>query len=673
MPLSGVERLSGLDQFIPLFCAQNTYLTLREGILFEDNPLNSLMQQHLTALQKSYFGKETAAFANWLKATETAIKKQWDLPTIKAELLQTVSELSKAKYAGLFKNTEEKLETFLAATVEKHFKPEFAIKRYETIYRAADKAKATDEAKILFQAAIWYKALAHEKYRLAAQYYLHSSLWLILKDALLHLGKDKSIDLTQQELILSAAYEQQIIDYVDASLQKILPIFTGDAVSHFAGDLFAVIEAYDLPEFLELIQSPLKKRSRSRKTASTLPQLLPFTQDKHVYAITSFLSGRSNPPFLPELNSYQLGKVNAGKTKQYEDTYITARVDFILAPDSAQSALDRIVNDRDELKGKVFVGTLGLAKWVAHRGGDSTSFPISLRDLMKLFFNYELKVKTDSKRYWKAVAQLTRYLFVDLPMLEISLQMTQTVGPAKNQPRHYQEVLMQAPGVYATEGQKIPVNFRETIHKLVAANRTNELAEYLRQSNVEGFTLGYTRNALEALGGQALSVASELMTHEVLALTGPRWWLAYRVIAHLRRWQSGKDIKPEKGMLLLEALREPGYLSTQHRERTSYKEALREWMNDVDRLVDMGILEAPGVKVFQCKGQRWMDCSNELDLWISAGKEVRITEGKLEGIRVLYMLPSERTNQMREVQKRSQILQNSSKASKRLKKQRVIQ
>ena len=417
-----------------------------------------------------------------------------------------------------------------------------------------------------------------------------------------------------------------------------------------------------LPGWGTIQEEPQKKqRGRPRKASNTLPHLIPFTQDRTVYAVGDLLSGRSNPPFIPEINSFDLGKITAGKTKKYDNIFITARTDSIVAPNSAQGVLDRIVQERDELKGKVFVGTLGLAKDVAARGQDPTRFPAPLHELMKLFFGYELKKKTNSKQYWKAAAQLTRYLWVDLPMLDISLHLTQTHGPGRNQPRPYSEPLMKSPGVYVPPRKDLPIRFRENVRNLVLSERMDDLAEYLQQSDVEGFTLGYERNALEALGGQDLRVASELMSREVLALTGPAWWLAYRVVAHLRRWQAGKDVAPEKGKSLVEALREPGYLD-QHRDRVSYKDALRNWLKDIEHLIELDVLEAPGMRVYHYKGRRWVDCSDELDQLVSSGRTVRITEAKLEGMRVLYTLPSERHAAMRQVRKRAQDLAKSAKA-----------
>lgn len=414
---------------------------------------------------------------------------------------------------------------------------------------------------------------------------------------------------------------------------------------------------WNAPE-VDLLERRRRGR-RPRKALSLLPALVPFTTDKAVYAIARGISGFSGTLNGDPHPHLALGDVTGGKTKRYGDLYITMHPNYIASPGAGEDALDRIISDRDEFKGKVFVGTLGLAKWVLHQNGDPGKFLMSLRDLMKLFFGYELKTKTDSKRYWKGAAQLTKYLFVDLPDLEISLHLTSSHGPHKGEPRHYREVLMRQPGVYAVPGHQINAGFRERVRSLATANNIEELAVYLQRSNIEGYTLGYEHNALEVLGGAALNVATELMAHEVLALTGPAWWLAYRVIAHLRRWQSGKDVYPEKGKLLIEALREPGYLEEQHRPRFSFKEAIRAWLNDVARLVELQVLEAPGVRIYQLKGKRWTECSDEFDQIVSSGKELRIREGRLEGYRVLYALPAARRAEMQGVQKRSDSLKRS--------------
>lgn len=133
----------------------------------------------------------------------------------------------------------------------------------------------------------------------------------------------------------------------------------------------------------------------------------------------------------------------------------------------------------------------------------------------------------------------------------------------------------------------------------------------------------------------------------MLKLKGPAFWLAYE-IAFLRRWANPKDAMPGKGKKLLESLEKHGYCAkaaSRTGDRVSYKAALREWFSDVDKLVDINVLEAPGVNVYEVSKGKYKDVTEVIKALLeNRGK--RITQTSLCDMKVLYRIPEQRVAEL---------------------------
>jgi hypothetical protein len=375
-----------------------------------------------------------------------------------------------------------------------------------------------------------------------------------------------------------------------------------------------------------------------------LPQEIKMPTDKAAKRLTEYLANRAQPQPVAgeerqnsETEGWQrLEPPESNRVFKTREFLVRARtpgnITQILDPETLKPALERILKERNERKAKTFIGSLA----IGHTSGNPESFVIKVPDLLRLIYGYELGRTTNSANYWKAVTEIVKYLAVDLAWLEISVQVM--VYGDKN-PKCMQDYLMHRPRVITPQPLLLD-NFVRTVLDLASKGKEAEFISYIKAINPEGFVLGFTRDALDALGADSYNPL-EHISRELLILKGPAFWLGYN-ITFLRRWSNG-TCPPGKGKLLLEALDESGYIeaATRGSRNTSYKDALKLYQDDLKKLIEIGILEDPGAIFHAFKRGRWGNISQQLQDWTQA-RGVRLTREKLSNIRIIYEFPTKR-------------------------------
>lgn len=317
----------------------------------------------------------------------------------------------------------------------------------------------------------------------------------------------------------------------------------------------------------------------------------------------------------------------------------------IIDPESVKPALERIGNERNELKAKAFVGVLALAN---HPGVDSDRFYVTLEHLILLVTGYERtgKNKANSTTYWAKAAEVIKYLLVDLPFTQVNILVKMA---------HEKDVLNVATWLMhrADPVTKQPLIFDNFLNQVVSISNRGEadgLASYLKSAGLQGFYLGFSKDILDALGtatGGGERNALEAVSREVLKLKGPAFWLAYEV-TFLRRWAKPKDARPEKGKGLLEALEKHGYCdksAVKTNGRVSYKLAIGYWLDDVKKLIEINMLDDPGVMICEVQKGRWRDVTKVVKSWLT-DRGARITQEDIADLKVVYQIPKERTDEL---------------------------
>lgn len=386
--------------------------------------------------------------------------------------------------------------------------------------------------------------------------------------------------------------------------------------------------------------------SRSEGTEAVKPYgLLNFSADHAAFSITQYLAGRVDAG--GTVGNLKL-PVKATRGQQRElavGEALPPELLSLVAAESVEPALARIRADRNETKAKLFVGVLALA---SQRGVDPERFFVSLADLMLLVTGYNRSGnnKTKPTYYWSKAAEIIRYLFLDLASTTVHIQVKL---PHYKEALKVQEWLMHRPRP-AVRQMPFDSPFTSHVISLVNQNATTELANYVKSVNLEGFFLGFPKGILDALGartGKGQPNAIEQVSREVLKLKGPAFWLAYDIV-FLRRWARPEHATADRGKGLLEVLEKHGYLeqsTTRTGGRVSYKTALGSWFKDVSALVGINLLEDPGVSIHEFRKGRWYDVTQEVRRWLRA-KGVRITQGNLTALKVIFYLPQERVKQL---------------------------
>jgi hypothetical protein len=387
--------------------------------------------------------------------------------------------------------------------------------------------------------------------------------------------------------------------------------------------------------------------SRSEGTEAVKPYgLLNFPADHAAFSITQYLAGRIEPT--EAVGNLMKVAVKATRGQQRElavGEALPPELLGLIAAESVEPTLARIREDRNETKAKVFVGALALA---SQQGVDPERFFVSLADLMLLVTGYNRSGKSKIKPtyYWSKAAEIIRYLILDLASTTVHIQVKL---PHYKEALNVQEWLMHRPrpAIWQTPFDS---PFTSHVISLVNQNATTELANYVKSVNLEGFFLGFPKGILDALGvrtGKGQPNAIEQVPWEVLKLKGPAFWLAYDIV-FLRRWARPQHATAAKGKSLLETLEKHGYLeksASRTGGRVSYKSALGSWFKDIDILINLDMLEDPGVSIYEFREGRWYAVTHEVSDWLK-DRGIKITRDKLTGLHVIYYLPQERIKEL---------------------------
>lgn len=237
-------------------------------------------------------------------------------------------------------------------------------------------------------------------------------------------------------------------------------------------------------------------------------------------------------------------------------------------PDSPNQTITAV---QHELRAKTLMLLVALAATQAETRPNQAIF-VGLGDLMG-YFGYRLGEKANAHYYWLHVAEVVRALLHDLPGHRVRIN------------SHAPQALLPMPQVM----------FRNPQHwGLEALLHSDDLSRTVREANILGFYVCFEPAVLDLLG-----INTNLPTREVPAafcsLHGPCFWMAWRVV-YWQYWANHQSCG------LLQLLDECGYLEAHTRSgRIRYKDALKDWWVDVGRLIEIGLLHEPGVRIWQRK------------------------------------------------------------------------
>lgn len=318
----------------------------------------------------------------------------------------------------------------------------------------------------------------------------------------------------------------------------------------------------------------------------------------------------------------------------------------VIDPETTAPILERIQRERNEEKAKVLIAAFALA---SKRGADPDRFYVSLGDLVLMATGYARsgEKKTSSTYWWKKAAEAIKYATIDLASYQISVRIQRK---GESEALFVNEYLMHRPRL-VTRQPLLFQGFLQRIIELATAEKHDELEQYVRGINPEGFYLGFPKDVYQAMGGGMNAL--ETVSRDLLALKGPAFWLAYD-IAFLRRWAKKQETDPSKGQPLLEKLDRIGYLEKSKRMsggQPSYTVALRHFFKDLDKLCDLGTLEHPGATLHRKDSGRWRHVTEAVKGWVGS-RGVYINTDKLEGITMLYQLSEQRLAELEGTQKK---------------------
>lgn len=370
--------------------------------------------------------------------------------------------------------------------------------------------------------------------------------------------------------------------------------------------------------------------------------------DRALERIAKWIGGRQAP--VDSRDGYDVLKEVRTRSVQAQ-IHIRESRDYlaeVITPENVEPVLARIQAERNETKAKVLVASFALASAPTVR--NASEVMIDLHDFVTLVSGYQRSgaKKTTSRVYWRKVAEILRYLHVDLAGLQVNIRVTRGKEKRDGVVGHY---LMRRPRLVSDQ----PLVYDELYDRLSTliiqgggksgSEEERHAVEFLQHSRVTDVILGFDEPVMRSFGYH--QNALEITNSEVLKLSGPTFWLAYD-IAFRRRWSDPKRLKPGAGLLLLELLEEHGYLEESMRRtggRPSYTHALKAFFASVRVLLDLGELEDPGVRIWGSKAGRPYDMRKTIESWVKArGK--RITEQDLAELRVQYTFREERLREL---------------------------
>jgi|GEM_PF-4929589 len=241
---------------------------------------------------------------------------------------------------------------------------------------------------------------------------------------------------------------------------------------------------------------------------------------------------------------------------------------------------------------------------------------VRFADMLRVF-GYAAGERANSRYYWQHFSQIARSALIELPAHHVHLDGGRAVP------------LLEILQVVHRDPRNADAS--RTMRVLREAQATPEAVQAL---GLLGVRFRFTQEVLKLLracddprGSAAARVPVGFCT-----LDGPSFWLAWR-IAYWAAW-NGRCPQPFDSPALLEVLRESGYLAASGVRR--YKRAVRRWWQDVGTLVDLGLLQEPGVRLHRRSGGRLHDCSDHFSRLLD-DSSVRLSEAYLRNIRVRFV------------------------------------
>ena len=408
---------------------------------------------------------------------------------------------------------------------------------------------------------------------------------------------------------------------------------------------------------LDQIAALLKPSHDAVGRASTSDALYTPT-DRAIQGIVKWVGGRLDPvdfrdgyAKLPDIRTKSLRThLQVRESPDYLAELIT--------PENVEPVLAGIQAERNETKAKTLVAAYALASAPTTR--DPTSFEVDIHEFVSLITGYKRSgpKKTRSDYYWRKFAEVLRYLQVDLASLQVNIRRTRTGAKAEEVLGEY---LMHRPRLVSEQGFAYMELYDQLKTLIIAgggragSEEEKQAIAFLHHLQPTAVRLGFPEAIMRSFGHH--SNALEKTNREVLTLTGPAFWLAYD-IAFRRRWSKPKNLKPGGGLPLLQLLEEHGFLEVSRNRtggRTSYKHALDEFFSSVDRLLALGELDDPGIRVWRFSGGpgRPKDVHADVKRWIKTrGK--RITEADLEPLKVQYVFPEGRVKALENARKNAE-------------------
>lgn len=334
--------------------------------------------------------------------------------------------------------------------------------------------------------------------------------------------------------------------------------------------------------------------------------------------------------------------------------------------ESARLLLERIIKDRNETKAKLL---LALMAYSQEPNVNPEGFIVAVADLMRLVFNYERsgERKTNSRLYNRERARLIRYALVDLPGIMTSIQV---ILPGHSEPYFSHGALINPPRIINRQ-EAVGDDFYSSIAELSVSSDDDvptKLIDFVKHLDPVMLEIGFPRDTLVVLGlarhgGHQPAVEG---AQGIFELKGTAFWLGTDII-FMRRWKKD-NAKPAAGKPLLDVLKEGGYLEAARRRhsgsRVSYKSALRGWLDDVDKLASIGLLESDQKATLHARRKgRWLNITKEIEQLVATPRR-HITEEILEGVRVKYWHNRSRLRELEPVREKQKAHKKRAKTSK---------
>ena len=409
------------------------------------------------------------------------------------------------------------------------------------------------------------------------------------------------------------------------------------------------------PELLDLLSIWTEGRPIGGAPSALGLESVSIPVDEGVRWIARYLAGEYDPEPIDDgfLAFPDTRKRTYGQELQASvgESYVA---EFV-PPSAVPEALRRIRSDRNDTKAKVLIAACSYA--LSSRDSSPAGVTISVHEFVQLVSGYRRSGsrKTHSRYYWRKLAEVLRYLFLDLPSVQVNTQITRSYEAAAT--TVLARPLLLTPQLDA--GQ--PFEYTELLHHLSNVStshpvtpRMEEAVAYLRSVQPSHLTIGFSEAIMDAFGRSTR--AFEYVNRTVIQLTGPALWLALDV-AFRRRWSDPSKLQPGRGIALIEALRETGFLDQSQRRtgtRVSYKSALRRFFDAVDALVALGELDSPGVRLWRSGSGALpsREMTSTIRAWVKS-RAKRITQDALTPIVMHYVFSVDQLAPRQEARQRA--------------------